>query len=152
LSTTFTTQSGERAPPAPLTLLVQAFDRRLGEALLDRLRPDFPGINAAHLALFAALDCGVTHAAAAAARMGISRQAVARTARELDRLGYLRLEADPAARNRQVLAMTDAGLRLATAGQAALADLEVELAGRIGPGAAEALRRALEREWATQGG
>jgi DNA-binding MarR family transcriptional regulator len=137
--------------PPPLTLLTQAFERRLTEALLVRLRPTFPQVTAAHLALFGALDCGMTHAAAAAARMGISRQAVARTARDLEALGFLRLEQDPERGNRQVLTMTEAGESLARQGLAALAAVEADLARRVGPDALAALRRALETDWAAHG-
>jgi DNA-binding MarR family transcriptional regulator len=134
----------------PLTLLLQACTRRVVEGVLDRLHPDFPQINAAHLTLFGALDCGVTHASAVAARLGISRQAVARTARELDALGFLRLEEDPGQRNRQQLTMTEDGMRLALAGRAALADVEAALAVRVGGPALDSLRAALMADWQAQ--
>jgi DNA-binding MarR family transcriptional regulator len=148
LSTKFPTTRGA-APP--LTLLLQAFDRHLTEALLAHLRPDFPGLTSAHLALFGALDCGATHAAAAAARMGISRQAVARTARELENLGYLRLEQDPERGNRQLLTMTEAGERLARQGWAALGSAEADLAQRVGTAGLAAFRAVLEAEWSAHG-
>jgi DNA-binding MarR family transcriptional regulator len=149
LSTLFTTEVDQLKNPTPLTLLLQSCERRVMEGLLTRLRPDFPEISAAHLTLFGALDCGVTHASAVAARLGVSRQAVARTARELDALGYLRLEEDPGQRNRHRLTMTDAGMRLAIAGRAALAEIEAELEARIGGADLAALRAALERDWTT---
>lgn len=133
---------------APLTLLLQSCSRRVMDGLLARLCAEFPQVNAAHLTLFGALDCGATHASAAAMRLGISRQAVARTARELEELGLLRLEVDPVQRNRQTLAMTEAGMLLALAGRAALAEVEAELGARIGVAALVALRSALETDWA----
>ena len=133
---------------APLTLLLQSCSRRVMDGLLARLSAEFPEVNAAHLTLFGALDCGATHASAAAMRLGISRQAVARTARELEELGLLRLVVDPLQRNRQTLAMTEAGMRLALAGRAALAEVEADLGARIGGAALAALRLALQIDWA----
>jgi DNA-binding MarR family transcriptional regulator len=143
----FTTQAGERLNGPPLTLLLQACGRRVMEGVRNRLEADFPQINAAHLTLFGALDCGATHASAVAARLGISRQAVGRTARELEALGYLRLEENAEQRNRQRLVLTEAGMHLALAGRAALSEVEAELAGRIGGPALEGLRAALETDW-----
>jgi len=131
----------------PLTLLLQSCSRRVMEGVLARLAPQFAEINAAHLTLFGALDCGATYASDVAARLGISRQAVARTARELAALGFLRLDEDPMQRNRQHLTLTEAGVQLALAGRAALAEVETELAARIGGPALAALRAGLLADW-----
>ncbi len=123
----------------PLTLLLHLAQDRLSTALLARLSPLAPGLQPSHLALFAALDCGATHAASAAERLRISRQAVARTAREMEEMGLLRLEADETARNRNLLVMTKAGEALAREGRAALEELEAGLSDLAVP-----LRTALQ--------
>jgi DNA-binding MarR family transcriptional regulator len=136
MSTKFPTQA--RDVPLPLLLLVA--ERRVAEILLARLTPLAPGLQPSHLALFAALDCGATHAAAAAERLGISRQAVARTAREMETMGLLQLQADAGAANRNLLVMTETGETLAREGRTALALLEDSLGDLSAP-----LRQALGR-------
>ncbi len=123
-----------------LPLLLHLAGRRIAEILLHRLAAQAPGLQAPHLALFSALDCGATHAAAAAQRLGISRQAVARTAREMADLGLLERVEDADARNRNLLRMTAAGEALARDGRRILADLEAGLGDLAGP-----LRAALDR-------
>jgi DNA-binding MarR family transcriptional regulator len=135
MSTKFPTQARD----VPLTLLLHLAQDRLSAALLARLSPLAPGLQPPHLALFAALDCGATHAASAADRLGISRQAVARTAREMEEMGLLTLVADSTARNRNLLVMTPAGEALAREGRAALEDMETGLDALAGP-----LRAALQ--------
>ncbi len=144
LSTEFPTRSREAgpagAPGVPLPLLLQVAGRCVEGLLLARLSAQAPGLQPSHLALFAALDCGATHAAAAAERLGISRQAVAKTAREMAALGLLRLEEDVGARNRNLLVMTPSGEALAREGRAVLAELEAGLGDLALP-----LRAALQR-------
>ena len=134
MSTKFPTQSRE----PPLTLLLQNAERRVSAAVLTAVSDDFPGLQAPHLALFGALDCGATHAAAAAERLGISRQAVARTARDLADMGLLRLHTDTDRRNRNRLEMTARGEALALAGRRQLARIEAALGDDL-----TTLRRAL---------
>lgn len=97
--------------------------------------------------LIANLDCGATHASAVAQRMGVSRQAIFRTTRELQALGLLRLETDPGRGNQKLVVMTEEGMRLVRDARAALAEVDAALAARIGPEAAAQLRAVLEAEW-----
>lgn len=110
-------------------------------ALITRLAGDFPDITPVDLTFFGALDCGATHAAGVAQRLGISRQAVSRTARELEAKGLLRLCPDPDRMNHNLLVMTERGEALAREGRKALAEIEAGL----GEESAQSLRDGLYR-------
>lgn len=107
----------------------------------------FDEITEPHLTLLGHLECGTSYAAAVAERMGVSRQAIARTLRDMEMLGYLRLERDPVRQNQKVIVMTDKGGALALAARAALAEVETLLAERIGPARLAHIRDALTADW-----
>jgi DNA-binding MarR family transcriptional regulator len=143
-------QGGESdgTPPEPLTVLLQKASqsilRSLREALAAR---GYDEVSESHLILFGNLDCGATYAAAIAQRMSVSRQAISRTLRELEQLGFVRLEDDAARRNQKLVVMTGRGRRLALDARDELARIEDGLARDMGRELAGALRAALERGW-----
>jgi DNA-binding MarR family transcriptional regulator len=79
--------------------------------------------------------------------MRVSRQAISKTLREMQSLGLIALENDPARANQKLVVMTAEGMRLATDARRELADIETQLADRIGRQEAEALRSILETGW-----
>jgi DNA-binding MarR family transcriptional regulator len=136
------------SPPAPLTVLLQTAWQWVVHALLARLHAKgYERVTEAHLVLFGNLDCGTTYASAIAQRMRVSRQAISKTLREMQSLGLIALENDPARANQKLVVMTAEGMRLATDARRELADIETQLADRIGREEAEALRGILETGW-----
>lgn len=107
----------------------------------------YMGLSEAQLNLLANLQCGSTYASAVAVQMGISRQAIYRTTKELQKAGLLVLEEDAERRNQKIITMTARGMALATDAQAILEQVETELAARIGQDNALILRQALEASW-----
>jgi len=79
----------------------------------------------------------------------VSRQAISKTLRELQELGFLRLEDDPARRNQKLVVMVERGMQLALEARGELRMIEAEMSDRIGADAMEALRVALEKGWGT---
>jgi len=150
MSTKFTTKPPFNAVPEPLTVLLEAASRSVLRSLTARLRGcGYAMVTDPHLVLFGNLDCGATHAAQIAQRMQVSRQAVSKTLRELQELGFVRLEDDPERRNQKLVIMTDRGMALALDARQELHAIESALAQEIGPGAMAALRGALEQRWGT---
>ena len=148
MSTKFTRYPMHLDPPAPMTLLLQTAQNWLHHSLAARMAGrGHPPLTDAQTALLSNLDCGTTYASAVAERMGISRQAIYRTVREMSEMGLLRLETDPERRNQKIIVMTQKANALVTDARAVLAEIETELADRIGAGDAAALRRALEAGW-----
>jgi DNA-binding MarR family transcriptional regulator len=100
-----------------------------------------------HLIFLANLDCGVTHASLVARRMGVSRQAVFRTVRELQELDILLLEADPERRNQKIIQMTSRGGKVVTDARACLEAVEAAIRDRIGQQDFERLTSILRQDW-----
>ena len=123
-------------------------DQWLSASLLHLMRArGHDDLTGAHLAFFAFLECGLTHASDVARRMGISRQAVYKVTRDLERIGVLCLEADPTDRRQKVIRMTDRGDRVALDARASLEEIEKRLEERIGLVAVGHLRQALMSDW-----
>lgn len=128
-------------------LLLRAF-KWFDQGLLDRLHSTgFPELRRSHSLVFAHLDTGGTRISELARRIGVSRQAVHETVGELRRTGLVELVADPTNRSARLVVMTEEGRRSVRAARRIYADLERELASRLGPEKATELRRALESDW-----
>lgn len=148
MSTKFTTSITSNDSPTPLTVLLEAVSQSVMRRLHVRLREcGYVTVTEPHLVLFGNLDCGATHAAQMAQRMQVSRQAISKTLRELQSLGFVRLEDDPARRNQKLVVMTEVGMQLAVDAREQLHAIEAELAAEIGTEAFTALRDALEEYW-----
>jgi DNA-binding MarR family transcriptional regulator len=128
-------------------LLLRAF-RWFDESLLAALHAaGWPELTRAHSLIFAHLDPRGTRTAELARRAGISRQAVHQTVQELQRLGLVRLAPDPTNRSAKLVVPTDRGRASIRVATATLANLEGELAQRLGRDQVQALRQALEADW-----
>lgn len=150
MSTKFTTNRVANGPPTPLTVLLGAATQSVLRRLHGRLRAcGYDKVTEPHLVLFGNLDCGATHAAQIAQRMQVSRQAISKTLRELQSLGFVSLEDDQSRRNQKLVVMTERGMRLAVDARAQLHAIETEIAAEIGAEAFMALRASLESFWRT---
>jgi len=150
MSTKLTSIDSTERLPEPLTVLLEAASQSVLRTLATRLSArGYEEITEPQLVLFGNLDCGATHAARIAQRMRVSRQAISKTLRELQGLGFLQLEDDPDRRNQKLVVMSERGLQLALEARAELRRIEAEISVRIGANAMEALRVALETGWGT---
>lgn len=148
MSTKFTRSDDPDYPPRPLTVLLGAASQFVLRQLRERLFDcGFETVTEPHLVLFGNLDCGATHAAQIAERMQVSRQAVSKTIRELQSLGFLTLVDDPARGNQKLVVMTERGKELAVVARRQLLVIEAEIAAVIGEDAMMALRGALDLYW-----
>lgn len=120
--------------------------RRVNENTLERLRAQlgWAALRPAHMALFPHIDVAGTRITAIAARMGVSKQAVAPLVDELVAHGALVKVRDPAdGRARLVQFRTDGPYSI-FAGLQALAAYEAELGARMGAADWAALKRGLK--------
>ncbi|MCP2261098.1 DNA-binding transcriptional regulator, MarR family [Streptoalloteichus tenebrarius] len=73
-------------------------------------RQGHPDVRPMHGFVFQAIGAEGTTAAELGRRLGISKQAAGKTVDALERLGYLRREADPGDARRKVVRLTERGL------------------------------------------
>lgn len=109
-------------------------------------------LTPAHLTFLNALDCGDTYAAAVARRLGVTRQAVYRSSKEMQKLGIVTLQTAPEDRRQKVIRMTDYGMRVATDARAALDQIDQILNARIGQDNRLQLVRILGLNWGEPAG
>ena len=124
-------------------------ERWMDAALRGHLRAaGAPALSRAHSLVFSHMDVdGGTRPAEIARRAGVTRQAIHQSVGELAELGLVRLAPDPANRRARLVTLTARGRRTVARARAAFADIERELARRIGAEQVRALRRALEADW-----
>jgi DNA-binding MarR family transcriptional regulator len=128
MSTKFTTDALCDNPALSVGLVLFALQQRLSKDIATLvMERGHKGITAAHILFLSNLECGNTHASAVARRMGISRQAVYRSTRELQSFGVLELLDDPERRNQKIIAMTDKGKALVLEAQDCLGIVEARL-------------------------
>ena len=104
-------------------------------------------LTSAHLMFLSNLDCGDTHASEVARRMGVSRQAVYRSTRELQRLKVLRLEIDADRKTQKIIRMTKHGQQVVLDARSCLDTIEVALGQRIGSRDLVKLAAILGKDW-----
>lgn len=96
-----------------LTQATEAFRERMVVWLLSRLAGDgFQELTANQLTFLGSLDCGVNYAAGLARSLGISRQAVHKTVRDLEKAGWLATRPDDTLGNQRVIVFTKEGERM----------------------------------------
>lgn len=142
----------ETAPPPTgkdvmmirLLMGVYWFDEALQSALKAA---GWPPISRTQSLLFANISAGEHRPARLAANLGVSRQSMSQMLADLAARGYVRVEPDPDDRRAQIVTFGEQVGPLRTAASSVLRDLEVELRGRIGDDAFQALSRGLAAEW-----
>jgi len=111
--------------------MIQAMDAyldRISAWLLDKLADDgFAKLTASQLEFLGALDCGTNHASNLARVLGISRQAVHKTVRELERAGWLSTDTDAKVGNQRIILFTAEGERMMSAARKHFFDLDKAL-------------------------
>ena len=121
-------------------------DRRVTQKLRDR---GHTAISLSHQIVFSNLGLGSTRVTELADRAQITQQAMGKTLRELENLGYLQRAVDSVDRRARAISMTDKGLKLVEDVVEVVEEIRVEYAAKIGEEALEELDCRL-REAATK--
>lgn len=114
------------------------------ETLLERIRAaGHHALRNAHGYLFQHLLIGPKSVGELAALLGVTQQAVSKTALELEQLGYVERHIDTSDARVRRVALTAAGRAVVAQARAERAKLEAELVEAVGSRAVAAARRAL---------
>lgn len=146
MSTRFTSRGVPMAESQSLRLVQAAgavqeqITAHAARTLADR---GYDHVSASMLGFLGALDCGVNYGSEIARRLGVSRQMVAKTVRELCRVGYLE-QAEGPGRQKQIL-FTATGEQLMSDVRQLLTELDTLLERQIGQKALTDTAVELER-------
>lgn len=115
------------------------------DLVLDKLTSHgHPFINMSHGVVLRNMDVKGTPLSIVTKRAGLSRQAVAKVAGQLEELGYLTASRDPTDRRAKILKLSSKGMRLFTDSIEAYGEFEEELARKIGRRRLEQFRKTLQ--------
>lgn len=134
-----TTEHDQQHPPATRRLsttlarvlreLSRDFDRRVTRLLRERGHAD---ISLSHQVVFANIGLGRTRVTELAERAQITQQAMGKTLRELEKLGYVERVVDPADRRAKAIRLTPRGIELVEDAIACFEIVRSEYTGKIG--------------------
>jgi DNA-binding MarR family transcriptional regulator len=131
-----------------LVLWTQLLAEVLNSEIVQRLKAEHPDVRYAHGFLIQQLVEGPRPVGEIAENLGVTSQAVSKSVRELEALGYVDRASDPADGRVRRVALTERGKAMLEATRAARAALNAELAETLGAERAAAtaatLRDALE--------
>lgn len=120
----------------------------LNGQVLERLHAEFPDVRYAHGFVFQQLVDGPRPVGEVAENLGVTSQAISKSARELEALGYVERTPAPEDARVRLLALSARGRAVVEAGRVARAELNAELVAALGvrevETAARTLRSALE--------
>ena len=137
-------RSSHPLPPGRLAAELLAASAWFDEALLARLEQrGWPRLSPTRSRVFLALSRGPILVSELARELDVSRQAVHKLLDNLQHDGFIERRVHEQDRRAQQVSMTDRGRALAEDASRILAELERELAHRIGTENVEALRAAL---------
>jgi len=116
------------------------FDRRVTALLRQRGHPDF---SLSHQVVFANMGLGRARVTELAERARITQQAMGKTLRELERLGYVASAVDETDRRARAIRLTDRGVQLVRDAVACSEEVRRDYAARIGSRELEELEARL---------
>ena len=126
--------------PGLLATLARTMDGRI-QSRLHRL--GYGDVRPGHLALILQLDRGAARGSDLARRSGMTKQSMAELVRELELADYVERRPDPRDGRARLIQPTGRGLMLIAHTRQAVAEIEGEVAGRLGRDRFVALQRAL---------
>ncbi len=131
----------------PLGFLLLDGARWFAEGLAARLAASGLELTRAEAQVLVALEDEGQRTSELGRRLGVSRQAAHQVVRGLTASGHVRQVVDPRNHSAKRVQYTAKGREAATAVRKVFADMEWDLAIRVGPMRVANLRRALEPDW-----
>jgi|SRR4051794_18029375 DNA-binding MarR family transcriptional regulator len=113
-------------------LLLAGFDAMVDEVVAELARRGHPGVRASHEFALRAIDEGADTASALGRRLGLSKQAAAKTIATLQDMGYVERTQDPTDARRKRITVTPRGHAMVSTGAALFDDVRERWAAQIG--------------------
>ena len=136
---------GGRGRPRNLAVALRAAFTALNDLVIPHLvEQGFDDLRPAHAAVFQYLDDTGTTVSILAQRAHMTKQAMAELVVHLEQHGYVTRTPDPADRRAKLVLPTERGLRVLTAAQALVPEIERRVAGAIGEDRLRQLRADLD--------
>jgi DNA-binding MarR family transcriptional regulator len=135
-----------------LVLWTQLLAEFLNAEIVERLRAEHPRVRYAHGFLIQQLVEGPRPVGEVAENLGVTSQAVSKTVRELEALGYVERWSDPGDGRVRRVALTALGRAVLDAGRTARAALNAELVEALGAERVEAASSTLRAAVEARGG
>ncbi|SER18014.1 MarR family winged helix-turn-helix transcriptional regulator [Microlunatus flavus] len=126
-------------------LLLEGFEAMTAQAVAELERRGHPGVTTTHHFALMAIDEGAGDASALGRRLGVSKQAAAKTIGALEQLGYVERVSDPADARRRPLRVTPRGYEMSAIGGTAFTALRDRLEQELGAEAMATFEAALLR-------
>ncbi len=124
-------------------LLLGSFTTMVEEVVAELARQGHPGVTVTHEFALRAIDEGANDASALGRRLGVSKQAAAKTITALEQLGYVERVAHPSDARRKELRVTSRGYEMDAIGGATFDKLRERWQASIGSQHARATENAL---------
>ncbi len=136
----------ERSRGAHLaTLLLTGFEAMVADVVADLAARGHPGVTATHEFALRAIGEGAQSASELGRRLGVTKQAAAKTISSLEELGYVERRTDPGDARRKPLTVTDRGREMVTVGARAFDRLRDALEAEVGADRLAVTESVLER-------
>jgi len=126
-------------------LLLGGFHSMVDDVLPELAKRGHDGTRPVHEFALRSIDAGAGTASELGRRLGVSKQAAAKTIAVLEQLGYVDREVDPEDGRRKRLHVTPRGHEMVAIGSALFDDVRNRWAEEIGPRRLEALEAHLAR-------
>jgi len=127
-----------------LTQSSEMFQQRIVAWLLLKLAEDgFDELKASQLSFLGSLDCGTNYAAELARALGITRQAIHKTVRELEGAGWLATKPNAQLANQRAITFTTEGERMMSRARLHFLELDTILIKQFGEDSLATLGRLL---------
>jgi DNA-binding MarR family transcriptional regulator len=124
-------------------LLLGGFHAMTDEVIAGLAERGHPGVRPVHEFTLRAIDAGADTASELGRRLGVSKQAAAKTIAAVERLGYVELEVDAADARRKRIVVTARGREMVALGSALFDEVRARWAAEVGAAELDALQTAL---------
>jgi len=137
----------KKTEPFLIELLIRCYSWFVQELNAELEASNNVKLTRAQIIFLFYLEDGKDRAQTMSEKLGLSRQAVSLTVRELEKAGIISLQPDPQKRNAKLIKMTPKGRRSIEHAFAVLRQLETKIAKKFGAKKVADAKKLLQADW-----